>query len=472
MIFSTALFLFRFLPITLALYYLAPARMKNTVLFICSLVFYSWGEVKLFPVMVVLILINYISGLGMEKYAENLKIKRAFLLFSVIGSLSMLVFFKYTDFFITNINTIFGSSIGILDLVLPLGISFYTFQTMSYSIDVYRGDVPTEHNIINFGAYVVMFPQLIAGPIVKYRDVAERLHVLKGRVTMSRIDEGISLLIFGLAKKVLLADGISALWYDIIGRYSGGKLDVAGIGLANASTPLVWLGIIAYTLQIYFDFSGYSMMGIGMGKMLGFDFPDNFNLPYISKSITEFWRRWHITLSSWFKEYVYIPLGGNRNGIKRQLVNIFIVWFLTGFWHGANWNFILWGMYYFVLLTVEKLWLLPHLKKGKIWPHIYTMLAVIIGWALFVGNDMGVSFGLLFEKLFVPSGGIGIWYYLRNYGLLLTVGVLCATPLPIKLYDKIKENTLMRGLVLALVFFVTIAYMVDATNSPFLYYRF
>ncbi|MEG0339619.1 MAG: MBOAT family O-acyltransferase, partial [Oscillospiraceae bacterium] len=456
MIFSTALFLFRFLPITLALYYLAPAKLKNTVLFLCSLVFYSWGEVKLFPVMVVLILINYVSGLFMEKFADNSSMRRAFLLFSIIGSLGMLFFFKYTDFFISNINNLLGLSMPLLELTLPLGISFYTFQTMSYSIDVYRGDVPCEHNIIDFGAYVVMFPQLIAGPIVKYRDVSDRLHILKGRVTLDRVNEGIPLFIFGLAKKVLLADGISALWYDIIGRYADGKLDVAGIGLVNASTPLVWLGLIAYTMQIYFDFSGYSMMGIGMGKMLGFDFPDNFNLPYISRSITEFWRRWHITLSSWFKEYVYIPLGGNRKGMKRQLFNIFIVWFLTGFWHGANWNFILWGMYYFVLLMIEKLFLLPKLEKGKIWPHIYTMFFVIVGWALFVAGDNGVEFGLLFTKLFIPSSGVSALYFLRNYGVLLIVGILCCTKIPMKLYEKVKENELIRGLILAIIFTVTI----------------
>lgn len=295
MVFSTVLFLFRFLPITLALYYLAPARLKNTVLFLCSLVFYSWGEVRLFPVMAAAILINYTAGLGIERFKDSAAARRGFLLFSIIGSLGMLFFFKYTDFFINNINAVIGTSIPLLRLTLPLGISFYTFQTMSYSIDVYRGDVKAEHNLINFGAYVVMFPQLIAGPIVKYSDVAERLHILKGRVTMDRIDEGISLFIFGLAKKVLLADGISALWYDVIGHDVNGVWE-AGVGLSNASTPLVWLGIISYALQIYFDFSGYSMMGIGMGKMLGFDFPDNFNLPYISRSITEFWRRWHITL--------------------------------------------------------------------------------------------------------------------------------------------------------------------------------
>ncbi|MEG1271434.1 MAG: MBOAT family O-acyltransferase, partial [Ruthenibacterium sp.] len=314
MVFSTVLFLFRFLPIALGLYYIAPAKLKNTVLFLSSLVFYSWGEVRLFPVMVVLILINYIAGLGMEKFNSSVAARKFFLLFSIIASLGMLFFFKYTNFFIENFNAIAGTSLSLLHLTLPLGISFYTFQTMSYSIDVYRRDVETEHNIIDFGAYVVMFPQLIAGPIVKYRDVADRLHILNGRVTLARVDEGISLFIFGLAKKVLLADGISALWYDITGHNVNGVFE-AGIGLANASTPLVWLGLIAYTLQIYFDFSGYSMMGIGMGKMLGFDFPDNFNFPYISRSITEFWRRWHMTLSGWFKEYVYSPLGGNRKGL-------------------------------------------------------------------------------------------------------------------------------------------------------------
>ena len=473
MVFSTLLFLFRFLPLALALYYIVPGRWKNTVLFICSLVFYSWGEVKLVPVMVVLILINYISGLAIEKYADNVKLRRGFLLFSIIGSLGMLIFFKYTDFFISNINTITGAGLPLLKLTLPLGISFYTFQTMSYSIDVYRNKVPAEHNIINFGAYVVMFPQLIAGPIVKYSDVSERLHVMKNRVTWDRLEEGIPLFIFGLAKKVLLADGISALWYDIVGTYdANGLVSTAGVGLANASTALVWLGIIAYTFQIYFDFSGYSMMAIGMGKMLGFDFPDNFNLPYISRSITEFWRRWHMTLSGWFKEYVYIPLGGNRKGLKRQILNIFIVWCLTGFWHGANWNFILWGLYYFVLLMIEKVWLLPHLEKGKVWPHIYTMLLVIIGWGLFVGSDNGVTLSLLFQKLFIPSGGVSALYFLRNYGVLLTVSVACCTPLPQKLYEKIKENTLLRGLTLALILVVTVAYMVDATNSPFLYFRF
>ena len=474
MIFSTILFLFRFLPITLALYYLAPPKLKNLVLFLCSLVFYSWGEVKFFPVMVVLILINYISGLAIEKCEHSPAARRFWLIFSIVGSLSMLVFFKYTNFLIGTVNSLFGLSIGLIEAatVLPLGISFYTFQTMSYSIDVYRRDVAAEHNIVDFGAYVVMFPQLIAGPIVKYRDVAAQLHVYKDRYRLSQIQDGICLFVFGLAKKVLLADMISQLWYDIIGQWSGSTLDVAGVGLENASTPLVWLGLLAYSLQLYFDFSGYSLMGIGMGKMLGFDFPMNFNLPYIAGSITDFWRRWHMTLSSWFKEYVYIPLGGNRRGIKRQIFNMFVVWSLTGIWHGADWNFVLWGVYYFVLLTIEKVFLLDKLKKGKVWPHVYTLFLVAVGWALFVGNESGVGLSLLFQKLFIPSGGVGCLYFLRNYGVLLAVCIACCTPLPLKIYDRIKENTFMRIALVGLLLVLCIAYIVASTNTPFLYFRF
>ena len=474
MIFSTILFLFRFLPITLALYYLAPAKLKNLALFLCSLVFYSWGEVKFFPVMVVLILINYTCGLLMEKFDHSVRARRVLLVASIVGSLSMLVFFKYSNFLIGTVNSMFGLSIGLIEAatVLPLGISFYTFQTMSYSIDVYRRDVPAEHSIIDFGAYVVMFPQLIAGPIVKYRDVAAQLHVYKNRYRLSQIQDGICLFVFGLAKKVLLADMISQLWYDIIGQWSGGTLEIAGVGLENASTPLAWLGLLAYSLQLYFDFSGYSLMGIGMGKMLGFDFPANFNYPYISASITEFWRRWHMTLSGWFREYVYIPLGGNRKGLKRQILNLFIVELLTGIWHGANWNFICWGLYYFVLLAAEKLFLLPYLKKGKVWPHFYTLFLVVVGWAMFVGNDTGVSFGLLFQKLFIPSGGVSPLYFLRNYGVLLAVSVVCCTPLIEKLWDVLRKNVVTRCAAILTLLVVSTAYVVGSTNSPFLYFNF
>ena len=471
MVFSTVLFLFRFLPITLLLYYAVPYKFKNTVLFACSLVFYSWGEVKFFPIMVVLILINYVSGLLMERFEGHTGLRRVVLVFSIVGSLSMLVFFKYTNFLINSLNALAGLSIApVAGLeVLPLGISFYTFQTMSYSIDVYRQDVKTEHNIIDFGAYVVMFPQLIAGPIVKYRDVSNQLHVYEGRITLDRIEQGVSLFVFGLAKKVLLADAIGQLWTDIIGVKGS---TTAAIGLANASTPLAWLGVIAYSLQLYFDFSGYSMMGIGMGKMLGFDFPDNFNLPYISRSITEFWRRWHMTLSGWFREYVYIPLGGNRKGKARQIFNLFIVWLLTGIWHGANWNFICWGLYYFVLLMIEKLFLLPYLEKGKIWPHVYTLFLVVVGWAMFVGNEYGVEFGLLFQKLFVWSSGVSPLYYLRNYLVVLILSVLCCTEIPKKLWDEMQQVTWTRVLTVATLFVLSIAYVIGSDSHPFLYFNF
>ena len=472
MVFSTILFLFRFLPITLALYYLAPAKLKNTVLFVCSLVFYCWGEVRFFPIMLALIALNYLCGLGLERFDQSKAVRRLFLLAGLLGSLGMLFYFKYANFVLTSANALLGTSFAPIEgiSVLPLGISFYTFQTLSYTIDVYRREVKTEHNIIDFGAYVVMFPQLIAGPIVKYRDVAAQLHVYKSRYSLQQIEDGMTLFTFGLAKKVLLADAIGALWTDIIGIADSPSTTF--VGLANASTALVWLGVIAYSLQLYFDFSGYSMMAIGMGKMLGFDFPQNFNYPYISRSITEFWRRWHMTLSGWFREYVYIPLGGNRKGLKRQIFNLFVVELLTGIWHGADWNFICWGLYYFVLLALEKLFLLPHLEKGKIWPHLYTMFLVVVGWAMFVGNDTGVEFGLLFRKLFVPSSGVSPLYFLRNYGVLLAVSVVCCTPLIEKFWNALRRRTLTRVLTVLLLLVVSTAYVVGSTNSPFLYFNF
>ena len=472
MVFSSILFMFIYLPVVLFLYYISPVKWRNPILFVVNMIFYGWGEPVYILLMLVSITINYINGILIGKWrGVDDKKAKIVLVVNVVLNLALLGFFKYYNLFADTLNLIPFINLPELNVTLPIGISFYTFQTMSYPIDVYRGDADVQKNYISFGTFVALFPQLIAGPIVKYSDVAERLHILKGRVTMDRIDEGISLFIFGLAKKVLLADGISALWYDVIGHDVNGVWE-AGVGLSNASTPLVWLGIISYALQIYFDFSGYSMMGIGMGKMLGFDFPDNFNLPYISRSITEFWRRWHITLSSWFKEYVYIPLGGNRKGLTRQLFNIFVVWFLTGFWHGANWNFIFWGLYYCVLLMIEKIWLLPHLKKGKVWPHIYTMLLVIVGWALFVGSDKGVSLGLLLQKLFVPSGGVSPLYFLRNYGVLLVVSILCCTPLIEKIWNLLKKNAVTRCAAILALLVVSTAYVVGSTNSPFLYFNF
>lgn len=461
MVFSTLLFLFRFLPISLFLYYIVPARWKNAVLLVISLIFYSWGEVRYFPIMIFSTVLDYTCSRCIERWRDRRWVCKTALGVSIFCNLGMLIFFKYTDFFLSNLNALLGLSIPLLRLTLPLGISFYTFQTMSYTIDVYRGDARAEHNIINFGAYVTMFPQLIAGPIVRYTDVAERLNILKGRVTLDRVDDGISLFIFGLAKKVLIANSVGALWTEISET----------LGYGSISTPLAWMGILAYTLQIYFDFSGYSLMAIGLGKMLGFDFPDNFNYPYISKSITEFWRRWHMTLGSWFREYVYIPLGGNRKGKARQILNMAVVWFLTGFWHGADWNFILWGLFYLALLIIEKLWLLKKLERAPVLAHIYTMLFVIVGWAIFSITDLGQQ-GDFLRRLFVPTGGISALYYLRNYAVIFVVAMVFCTPLPMRLYEKIKHNTLLRGLCLGVLLALSIAYLSNATYNPFLYFRF
>ena len=481
MVFSTVLFLFRFLPITLLLYYAVPYKFKNTVLFACSLVFYSWGEVKFFPIMVVLILINYVSGLLMERFEGHTGLRRVVLVFSIVGSLSMLVFFKYTNFLINSLNALAGLSIApVAGLeVLPLGISFYTFQTMSYSIDVYRQDVKTEHNIIDFGAYVVMFPQLIAGPIVKYRDVSNQLHVYEGRITLDRIEQGVSLFVFGLAKKVLLADAIGQLWTDIIGVKGS---TTAAIGLANASTPLVWLGVIAYSLQLYFDFSGYSMMGIGMGKMLGFDFPDNFNLPYISRSITEFWRRWHMSLGTWFRDYVYIPLGGNRVPAGRRFFNILVVWMLTGLWHGAAWNFVLWGLFFALLLLVEKAFLLGWLQNAGALSHVYTLLLVVLSFVIFDAGSIPEAFsrlGALFGAGGLPFATAEALYYLRSFAVVFAVAIIGATPLPARLAARLagggmgsRVMTVASPLVLAALLAVITAYLVDGSFNPFLYFRF
>ena len=447
---------FGFLLIVAAVYLHLPQRWQNPFLLAASWYFYAKAMPAMLPVTIAIAACTYACGRAMQRH------KTAALRVGVIGLLVILAFFKY--------NGAFAADGGWQAVAMPLGISFYTFQTLSYTIDVYRREVKTEHNIIDFGAYVVMFPQLIAGPIVKYRDVSAQLHVYKHRYSLQQIEEGMTLFTFGLAKKVLLADAVGALWTDIIGIADSPSTTF--VGLANASTPLVWLGVIAYSLQLYFDFSGYSMMAIGMGKMLGFDFPQNFNFPYISRSITEFWRRWHMTLSGWFREYVYIPLGGNRKGLKRQIFNLFVVELLTGIWHGADWNFICWGLYYFVLLALEKLFLLKYLERGKIWPHIYTMFLVVVGWAMFVGNEAGVGFGLLFRKLFLPSGGASPVYFLRNYGVLLAVSILCCTPLIEKIWNALRKHTVTRVAAVLVLLVLSTAYVVGSTNSPFLYFNF
>ncbi|MBD9097317.1 MAG: MBOAT family protein, partial [Ruminococcaceae bacterium] len=331
MIFSSTLFLFRFLPITLLCYYIVPKKWKNPVILLFSLIFYSWGEVKYFPIMVLAILVNYLAALGIARFDQKPWLRRLFFLIALFVSLGQLFFFKYYNFFSRNIEGLTGLSLPLVKLALPLGISFYTFQTLTYTVDVYRRKVSAERNLINFATFVVLFPQLIAGPIVKYTDIDKEL---KDRtISLKQVEDGVKLFIFGLGKKVLIANNIGLFWTEIESR-----------GFDGISTPLAWLAVVAFGLQIFFDFSGYSTMAIGLGKMLGFEFPQNFNYPYISRSITEFWRRWHMTLGSFFREYVYIPLGGNRKGKARQYLNLLIVWVLTGFWHGAEWNFILWGL--------------------------------------------------------------------------------------------------------------------------------
>lgn len=464
MVFNSVVFLFCFLPLALVLYYIVPGRGKNLVLLLESLVFYCWTGITFLPLILCLIVFNYLWALVTNAAGKTL---RGFLpLVSVLVNLGVLIYFKYANFLIETINQIFGAGLSALSIgtVLPLGISYYIFKIISYEVDVYTGKVKAEKDPIIFASYVLFFPQLIVGPIVKYRDMAEQFHTTKKRCSLQQIEQGVEMFVFGLAKKVILADSIGALWTDIIGN--------GGVGLANVSTPLAWLGILAYSLQLYFDFAGYSEMSNGLAAMLGFDCPINFNLPYISGSITEFWRRWHISLSSWFRDYIYIPLGGNRKGKARQLFNMLLVWAATGIWHGASWNFICWGLYYFILLTLEKLFLLKYLKKGRIWPHLYTLFFVVLGWGIFTANQPGAPLGTLLQKLFVPQGGIQPVYYLRNYGVLLLLGCLCSTALPRFLWEKISRCAPLKVLVFALLFLLCVAYVVAATNSTALYANF
>lgn len=459
MVFSSVLFLFYFMPIAFGVYYLTPKRFKNLVLLILSLIFYSWGEVRYFPIMLASIVVDYCASNGIEASGDSRLKRRLWLTFSVVFNLGMLGFFKYTDFFISNFNSLTGASVPLLNLTLPLGISFYTFQTMSYTIDVYRGDVKAEHNIIDFGAFVVLFPQLIAGPIVRYSDVQRELRERK--TDIGQISSGAKYFILGLASKVLIANNIGALWTE-----------VESIGFAEISTPLAWLAILAYSLQIYFDFSGYSMMAIGLGRMLGFDFPKNFDFPYISKSMTEFWRRWHMTLGSWFKSYLYFPLGGSRCSRGRNFFNLFVVWAATGLWHGASWNFVIWGLYFFLLLILEKGAILKYLNSHPVIARFYMIPLIMISWAIFALTDFS-QMGLFFSRLFAFDMS-GDWqYFLSNYGITFVLGILFATPALKKPFERLDERFCWAGTaVYAVLLFSSVAYLVDATYNPFLYFRF
>ena len=457
MIFSSLLFLFWFMPVFFAVYYLVPAKAKNIVLFLGSIVFYAWGEPKYLLLILVSILVNYILGLLIGRFSTSEKIRKTFFIAALVFDISLLLFFKYIGFFISNINSAFGAGIPEINVSLPLGISFYTFQIMSYIIDLYRGKVKAETSVLRLGTYIVMFPQLIAGPIVVYSEVSEGLK--KRSIRAEDVEEGLKVFILGLASKVLIANNVGMLWKEL-----------SQIGYDRISTPLAWLGALAFTLQIYFDFNGYSLMATGLGRMLGFSFPKNFDHPYVSVSITEFWRRWHITLSSWFREYLYFPLGGSRKGPVRNYVNLLIVWAVTGFWHGADWNFILWGLYFFVLLSIEKLFLLKRLKDHRTAGHIYTMFFVIISWVIFSITDPG-QLSLYLTRLFGGYGGEDILYYLRNYGCILLLGCLFSTPVFEGLYRRIKDRS--AGVFVSLALLVcSVAYLADASFNPFLYFRF
>lgn len=473
MIFSSLLFLFRFLPAVLLCYYIVPRSLRNLVLFLFSLVFYAWGEPVYIVLMLVSILISYTGGIAVDcmKRKGRQRAARAALAVSSVLSLSLLGFFKYADFVIGTVNGLTGAGLDLLKVALPIGISFYTFQTMSYTIDVYRGEAAVQKNIISFGAYVVMFPQLIAGPIVQYKTID--LQLRSRRETAEEFAQGVHRFMIGLGKKVLLANNAGALWDTI---------QAMPVGEVPALTA--WIGLAAYTFQLYFDFSAYSDMAIGLGHMFGFRFLENFRYPYLSKSITEFWRRWHISLGTWFREYVYIPLGGNRAGRLRHIRNILIVWLLTGFWHGASWNFVVWGVYYGVLLLIEKYFLGKHLKKlPAVLQHIYCMFFVMIGWNLFVFDDMGA--GLQFFRALFGGYGQGFCngetlYLLSGNLILLVLLVLGSTTLPKRAGERICRmlegheaiRTVVRNTFYAVVFLLCIAWLVDASYNPFLYFRF
>ena len=467
MLFSSIPFLFYFLPCVLILYLIAPKCLKNTVLLLSSLVFYAWGEPRYVIWMLLAITLGYIFGLLIERFKEKKRISKLFMILSVASSLAMLGYFKYVDFFIGNFNAITGLSIPLLKIALPIGISFYTFQILSYTVDVYRGNVAAQKNPIDLAAYVALFPQLIAGPIVRYSDVAEQL---KNRThPLEKTALGARRFMIGLGKKILIANILGELCDTF--RASDDK-----------SVLFFWLYAVAYSLHIYFDFSGYSDMAIGLGKLFGFDFLENFNYPYISASITEFWRRWHMSLGSWFRDYVYIPLGGNRVSRMRHLFNIFVVWMLTGFWHGAAWNFIVWGLFFAVLLMVEKLWLLKYLKKSRVLSHIYVVVLIIISFVIFDASSMGQAFsyiGSMFGAGGYPLVSTEFLYYLRSYGVVLILGIIGATPLPKKLWNRIAATgigsnimTFAEPIALSALLLCCSAYLVDGSYNPFLYFRF
>ena len=458
MVFSSITFLFYFLPIVFFSYFLSPSKLKNATLLIFSLIFYAWGEPVYILIMLFSTIIDYIHALIIDKYRNTFKAKLA-LMSSIIINLSLLVFFKYSDFFISIINSIFNTDIALFNLTLPIGISFYTFQTMSYTIDVYKNEAKPQKNIINLGTFVTLFPQLVAGPIVRYVDISKQLNSRHSNI--NKIYEGIYRFTIGLSKKILLANNLGLIWTS-----------VKSTPYNELSNLTAWLGIVCFTLQIYFDFSGYSDMAIGLGKIFGFDFLENFNFPYISKSITEFWRRWHMSLGVWFRDYVYIPLGGNRVSKLKWFRNIFIVWFLTGFWHGASFNFILWGLYFGFILMLEKLFILNILDKlPNLFKHIYTLFLVVIGFVIFDITDFKDIFDYLNAMFNINNNFIDytfIYYLVPNITLLI-ISIIASTPIIKTILDK---NIYIRFVVIILGFILCVSFLVDSSFNPFLYFRF
>lgn len=470
MLFSSVTFLFVFLPVTMALYYIVPQKFRNVIMLIASLIFYAWGEPIYIVLMVLSILLNYICGLDIEDKRDDPRKMRRSLIFAAVVNLLLLGFFKYYGFLLDSLNAVLPVDIPYRDLPLPIGISFYTFQAMSYIVDVYRGEAKSQKNILYFALYISMFPQLIAGPIVRYVDIEAQL---KNRVlSMRKFGLGAEYFIIGLAKKVILANSIGQIYEQI-----------ASLQMGSFSVLTAWVGCISYAFQIYFDFSGYSDMAIGLGKMFGFEFRKNFDYPYISTSITEFWRRWHISLSTWFREYVYIPLGGNRCTQSRQIMNLLVVWMLTGLWHGAAWNFLFWGLYYGILLVLEKfVWggkleRLPSAAK-----HIYSMVFVLIGWVFFFSPSLGYAFnyiGVMFGAGASAFADKQALFYVFTHWLLYLIAILGSSALGLNLLKQIiggfnsaRIRKVAAGVVYISIFLISVAYLVTETFNPFLYFRF
>ena len=462
MVFSSTVFLLIFLPVVAAVYFLCPRRARNTVLLLASLIFYGWGEPKYILIMLFSTVFDYTNARLIGHFQDTGKHKaaKAVLIVDIVGNLGILGFFKYTDFAIDNINSLLHAGIPALGLSLPIGISFYTFQTMSYTIDVYRGIVKPQRNILNVGAYVTLFPQLIAGPIVQYKTVEHEL--MHRRESVFEASRGMQRFVVGLAKKVLIANQVGALWEQIS-------------AMSAPSAATAWLGAIAFTFQIYFDFSGYSDMAIGLGHLFGFHFLENFEHPYESRTVTEFWRRWHISLSTWFREYVYIPLGGSKKGEGRTYLNLLVVWLFTGLWHGSTLNFLLWGLFLFALISLERLGWGKVLRRSQVISRLYMLLVIPLSWMLFAIPSLK-DIGSYIGRLFAFSGGTAVHardflVYGRQYAVVLVIGLLVSTPLPEKLWRRIRTSPLGTALLLVL-FWVCVYCMAVATNDPFMYFSF